>query len=707
MKQSENSPQEQALLAAAEQGDTEQVRQLLDQGVNVDCRNEYRQTPLMLAAEEGHLDTTELLLQRGANLEARDEWDKTPFLAACRAGSIPIIRFLLAAGANAYAESEEDDRALFYAAENDSPELVDMLAPFSDLPKEEWCGGRGSALARACSYGYLSTAKRLLEWGISPNARGIDCNNTALAYACYSGNSELVQLLLEKGADPLEICHGGQHAIYKALCAKPFNPAVAELMLQLGNDINGGYQDFLVPLAQAKQYGTPEAVEWALAHGAKEFEGPGPRIHPVIEVANAAANGHDALRAYIAEHGEQADLNAALLYVCQDGPECEIEPLLQAGADANARRFYDGRTPLMAAYNKTLSADAVRLLLRYGADPNLQDTDRETGYAALHWALSTDRRVQAEILTEVAGINLALRDKVGNTPYLIACREGNIPAAQRLTELGADTHVRDNRGYTALHLAAEHGESEMVRFLLQEGAEVNAVGKNGFTPLLCAVRTADFRTLTAAGANPFHRAHSGWSALHSAIESWEADAVEYVLQLGQRAKGNNVWLRQVQLFLGQDFGQGCVSCCTPAIAKMLRGHRQQVDENNLYEDSKRCVSSLTRACSRSDERAAAVLLEAGVDVNTRDRLTHRTPLFAACSPAGEEVNPALAARLLAAGADANAVDACGQTPLHALAMLPPTPATAQVKALLLQAGAQEEQQDVFGKTARQYETPLP
>lgn len=702
MKQSENSPQEQALLAAAEQGDTEQVRQLLDKGVAIDCRDRYLHTPLILAAQEGHLATTELLLQRGAGLEARDEWDKTPFLAACRSGSMPLIRLLLAAGANAYAEDEEDNRALYYADHHDSPELVDMLAPFSDLPKEEWYGGGGSALAHACYCGHLNAAKRMLEWGISPNARG-DCSSQAvLAYACHSGNLELVRLLLECGADPAYEDEGEQ-AICMAMTAKPFNPAVAELMLQLGNDINCGRQKWQTPLEQARQYGTPEAVEWALAHGAKEFEKPQPRINPAIEVADAAANGLDALRAYIAEHGEHADLNAALLHVCQNGPEQAIAPLLQAGADANARRFYDGRTPLMAAYNKTLSADAVRLLLRYGADPNLQDKDEETGYTPLHWALSTARRVQAEMLMEVAGINLALRDKEGNTPYLIACRKGDIPAAQRLTELGADTHVRDNRGYTALHLAAEHGQSEMVRFLLQEGAEVDAVAKNGFTPLLCACRAEDFRALTEAGANPFHRAHSGWSALIAAVESGESAAAEHILQLGQRADGSNVWARQLQRFRGRNLQE----CSTPAVARELCECRQLIYEHNLYEDSKRCVSSLTRACSRSDEHAAAVLLEAGVDVNTRDRLTHRTPLFAACSPAGEEVSPALVTRLLAAGADANAVDACGQTPLHALAMLPPSPASAQVKALLLQAGAQEAQQDVFGKTARQYETPLP
>lgn len=698
MKQSENSPREQALLAAAEQGDTEQVRQLLDQGVNVDCRNEYRQTPLMLAAEEGHLDTTELLLQRGANLEARDEWDKTAFHTACRAGQIPVIRFLLAAGANAYAESEEDDRALFYAAENDSPELVDMLAPFSDLPKEEWCGGRGSALARACSYGYLSTAKRLLEWGISPNARGIDCNNTALAYACYSGNSELVQLLLEKGADPLEICYGGQHAIYKALCAKPFNPAVAELMLQLGNDINGGYQDFLVPLAQAKQYGTPEAVEWALAHGAKEFE-PRPRIDLKEEVAAAAASGLDALLAYKEEHGEHANLNAALLHVCQNGPEQAIEPLLQAGADIKARRGYDKRSVLTAAYGNPRSTDALRLLLRYGADPNAQDM---YGTTPLHWYIEYHYSEVVSLLLEQESIDIHLRDNEGMSPYLTACKHGMYGIAQRLAEMGADTRARDNRGFTALHHAAQWARPRTMQMLLDSGADLGARSHDGFTPLLCATTDEAFRILLDAGADPFCRAHCGWTALTSAIQSFEPEAVARILRTGQRTDGSNVWLAEVRRILGRNIRK----CLRPRLAKELCRHRQTIYENNVYEDSKRCVSSLTRACSRSDERAVAVLLEAGVDVNTRDRLTHRTPLFAACSPAGEEVRPALAARLLAAGADANAVDACGQTPLHALAMLPPTPATAQVKALLLQAGAQEEQQDVFGKTAKQYECTL-
>lgn len=262
------SPQERALFEAAESGNTEQARALLDQGAAVDCRDRYENTPLIQAARYGHLDTVELLLQRGAELEAYSDWNTTAFLAACESGNIALIRLLLAKGANAYAESVEGDRALHYAAHHDSPELVDLLAPFSDLPQEESTGGGGSALQKACSYGNLRAAERMLAWGISANTGKGCASGPVLWSACSSGNLELVQLLLNAGADPLAADFDGQQAIGGALCAKPFNPAVAELMLQLGNDINCGDEAWDTPLATARLYGTEEAVAWALAHGA-------------------------------------------------------------------------------------------------------------------------------------------------------------------------------------------------------------------------------------------------------------------------------------------------------------------------------------------------------------------------------------------------------------------------------------------------------
>ena len=48
-------------------GDTERVRQLLDEGAPVDEKGEYGYTALMWASKRGHTEVVQLLLDNGAS----------------------------------------------------------------------------------------------------------------------------------------------------------------------------------------------------------------------------------------------------------------------------------------------------------------------------------------------------------------------------------------------------------------------------------------------------------------------------------------------------------------------------------------------------------------------------------------------------------------------------------------------------------------
>ncbi len=70
------------IFRAAESGNTEEVQKLLDEGVDVDIRNDNRSTLLHLAARNGHAKTVELLLNKGAKVNAKDNDGNTPRLLA-------------------------------------------------------------------------------------------------------------------------------------------------------------------------------------------------------------------------------------------------------------------------------------------------------------------------------------------------------------------------------------------------------------------------------------------------------------------------------------------------------------------------------------------------------------------------------------------------------------------------------------------------
>ena len=63
------------LLTAAKQGDTNQVRDLLDRGADVNAKHKGGQTALMYAGFKGHIDTIKVLLdKRGGRECKRRRW---------------------------------------------------------------------------------------------------------------------------------------------------------------------------------------------------------------------------------------------------------------------------------------------------------------------------------------------------------------------------------------------------------------------------------------------------------------------------------------------------------------------------------------------------------------------------------------------------------------------------------------------------------
>lgn len=189
----------------------------------------------------------------------------------------------------------------------------------------------------------------------------------------------------------------------------------------------------------------------------------------------------------------------------------------------------------------------------------------------------------------------------------------------------------------------------------------------------------------------------------TAIGDKDINTILDILQAGQCTDGSNIWAAHVKRILGRTIKKFDLR----SIANELCADWAFLYTSNLYEDSEFCVSSLTRACSRLDERAIKALLELGVNVNSRDRFTYRTPLFAICSPAANEPPPALVELLLTYGAEVTAEDDFQQTALHALCMLPFSEERARVKQLLIQAGADTGKKDIFGKTAEDYEQEGP
>jgi outer membrane protein assembly factor BamB len=117
-----NNPRE-ALWAAVRNGDANVAKALLDQGTDVNARNEIGITALWIAASKGKPEVVELLLERGADVNARDGiWYQTPLSLALRGGNADLVKRLLQAGAR-----DVDEAALAAAARGNAALLQVLL----------------------------------------------------------------------------------------------------------------------------------------------------------------------------------------------------------------------------------------------------------------------------------------------------------------------------------------------------------------------------------------------------------------------------------------------------------------------------------------------------------------------------------------------------------------------------------------------------
>ncbi len=207
------------LLAAYYSRSAETVKFLLEHGADLRATDNRGAGVLLFAAQGGDLDTIRLLLDKGVDVNAgttgafvetrfgnlgpppgsEPERGVTALMAAAYSNDAAVARLLLDRGANVNAVATDGVTALIAGANRGGGALIRTLVEKgADLNLVDPLGRTPLILMAAGDYTEPETIRLLLEKGADVNVKGKDGRN-ALAWARQRGDTQTVRILKEAG----------------------------------------------------------------------------------------------------------------------------------------------------------------------------------------------------------------------------------------------------------------------------------------------------------------------------------------------------------------------------------------------------------------------------------------------------------------------------------------------------------------------------
>jgi ankyrin repeat protein len=426
------------------------VAKLVQSGVSLDIQDESGSTALHLAAISGQSDIVSVLLKAGANLELSDSVGDTPLFAALDEGQAEVVIQLLEAGADLQL-NKPCGRAVLAGACSlpvNSPEkikaILAMLRRGAD-PYSTFTDSKASCLHLAAYHGCLDAVKEIVSARKirDPLSCTVDetsgTAHTALTVALQSGYPEIARFLIGEGAEvnhstqslwtPLHYAanrsedstlfslildrtrpdlrdaptKGGSTALL--LASRNGFVAAMDMLLGKRAKISAADEFFHTPLFEAAYCGSAPAVELLLERGA------------IPDIADSS--GWTALHA-----------------AAKACPKTIVERILRL-SNWHWRRRSVATPTVVAISNKR--PEVATALLKYGVDPNLQDT---YGQAALHQASCLGDLSLIKKLT-CSGADLLSRNRNGQIPLTIAYQHRNPLLCDILRPPSSKVHWKD------------------------------------------------------------------------------------------------------------------------------------------------------------------------------------------------------------------------------------------------------------------------
>jgi ankyrin repeat protein len=324
-----------------------------------------------------------------------------------------------------------------------------------------------SDVADAAMRGDLAAVRSLVAKKADVNAPQGD-GATAVHWAVYRGNKELLDVLLRAGANPRLANRAGSTPLW--LASINGDAAIIGALLAAGADANEKLPLGRTPLMAASRTGNVDAMNALIDRGAD-------------------VNAKETLRG-----------TTPLMWAADEGHETAVQLLVRRGADFKARSnpATRGRGPALGKANdprKAVAAQGAAVAAGRGLDLG-QLNAIANGRGA---APQGRRGGGAGAAGRAGGANDGDDDAGGNpfrrpeptdggelTALVYAARSNDLETVKVLLEAGADINQVTGYGWSPLLVATQNRYYKLAAYLLDRGADPNLPNKGGWTPLYLA-----------------------------------------------------------------------------------------------------------------------------------------------------------------------------------------------------------------------------
>jgi ankyrin repeat protein len=419
-------------------------------------------------------------------------------------------------------------------------------------------------LFKAVSEGNKESVTKLLDKGIDVNCRDIE-GNTPLIIATRVKNIDLVEILLEKGAnfnlanndklsamwyaigqgslDIVKIFHSYGEALnqninglsyfYLALHRGHFD--IADYLIENGANINKQEETGLSPLMIACEERRIDIVKYLISNKVD---------YNLKTKDNTTALYHICTKPHIEDLEETSAIAKILI---DNGAEINIESihnsplhvaakwnaeLVKLLVENNAKIEYENNSGQTAIYTSDIKS--IEYLLSKGANINHIDDFKAT---PLQWAVSWGKEDLA--LYFVKNDASILIEQNNQNIIVTAVEKGLTSLVTLLLKKGVDVNSTNNVNYPIIIKAITYGHADIVKLLINKGVSLELkVDRN--EKLIHFVRDIEIlNILEKAGVDINEETDNGESLLWVIAKTSEVELLEYLISNGFDVKKAN------------------------------------------------------------------------------------------------------------------------------------------------------------------------